>query len=94
MKKSTFRERDLIEGIKAIVSENVTMSKITVKFEKALAEFHDMKYAIVTSNCTTALHLSLKALNGGKRARSSSETSVSKITFLKIALVKSFYIPW
>ena len=36
-----------------------------IKFEKALAEFHDMKHAIVTSNCTTALHLSLKALGIG-----------------------------
>ena len=26
------------------------------KFEKALADFHDMKHAIVTSNCTAALH--------------------------------------
>ncbi len=36
-----------------------------LKFEKALADYHSMKHAIVTSNCTTALHLSLKALNIG-----------------------------
>ena len=36
-----------------------------VKFEEELANFHRMKYAIVTSNCTTALHLSLKALGIG-----------------------------
>ena len=36
-----------------------------LKFEKALADYHDMEYAIVTSNCTTALHLSLKALGIG-----------------------------
>ena len=35
------------------------------KFEKALADYHEMKYAVMTSNCTTALHLSLKALNIG-----------------------------
>ncbi len=37
-----------------------------VKFENALASYHDMKHAIVTSNCTTALHLSLKGLGIGK----------------------------
>jgi perosamine synthetase len=42
-----------------------SQGKYIVKFEKALAEFHDMKHAIVTSNCTTALHLSLKALGIG-----------------------------
>jgi perosamine synthetase len=35
------------------------------KFEKALAEFHGLGHAVVTSNCTTALHLSLKALDIG-----------------------------
>ena len=36
-----------------------------LKFEKALADFHSMRHAIVTSNCTAALHLSLKALGIG-----------------------------
>jgi len=36
------------------------------KFENSLAEFHNMKFAIATSNCTTALHLSLKSLGIGK----------------------------
>ena len=36
-----------------------------LKFEKALADYHDMKHAIVTSSCTTVLHLSLKALGIG-----------------------------
>lgn len=36
-----------------------------LKFEKALADFHGVEHAIVTSNCTTALHLSLKALDIG-----------------------------
>jgi len=35
------------------------------RFEQALAEYHGVKHAIVTSNCTTALHLSLKSLNIG-----------------------------
>ena len=33
------------------------------KFEKALAKYHGTKYCIVTSGCTSALHLSLKSLN-------------------------------
>jgi len=36
-----------------------------IKFEKALAEYHNVDYAIATSNCTTALHLSLKGLGIG-----------------------------
>ena len=36
-----------------------------LKFEKALADYHGVNHAIVTSNCTTALHLSLKALGIG-----------------------------
>ena len=35
------------------------------KFEKSLFEYHKMNEAIVTSNCTTALHLALKSLNIG-----------------------------
>jgi len=35
------------------------------KFENALAGFHKMKHAVVTSNCTSALHLSLKSLGIG-----------------------------
>lgn len=35
------------------------------KFEESLADFHSLNHAVVTSNCTTALHLSLKALDIG-----------------------------
>tara|TARA_B110000305_G_scaffold214472_1_gene251240 strand:+ start:1034 stop:2131 length:1098 start_codon:yes stop_codon:yes gene_type:complete len=34
-----------------------------IKFEKALSNYHKMKYCVVTSSCTTALHLSILALN-------------------------------
>ena len=33
------------------------------KFETALSSYHKMKYCVVTSSCTTALHLSILALN-------------------------------
>jgi len=36
-----------------------------VKLEKELADYHKMKFGIVTSNCTTALHLSLKSIDIG-----------------------------
>ena len=32
------------------------------KFEKSLSKYHKMKYCVVTSSCTTALHLSILAL--------------------------------
>ena len=38
IKDSTFRNKDLIEGIKVILSKNVTMSKVTKKFEKTFAK--------------------------------------------------------
>ena len=42
-----------------------SQGKYILEFEKALADYHSMNYAVVTSNCTTALHLSLKALGIG-----------------------------
>ena len=39
---------------------------IVKKFEKKFAKWQGSKYAVSTSNCTTALHLSLLALNIGK----------------------------
>jgi perosamine synthetase len=37
-----------------------------VKFEKSLAKYHNAKYCIVTSSCTSAIHLAIKSLNIGK----------------------------
>ena len=36
-----------------------------LKFEKKIARYHGMEHAVVTSSCTSALHLSLKSLNIG-----------------------------
>ena len=33
------------------------------KFERELAKFHSSKYALVTSSCTSALHLSILSLD-------------------------------
>lgn len=35
------------------------------RFEQMLADYHGMAHAVATSNCTTALHLALKALDIG-----------------------------
>ena len=37
-----------------------------LKFEKELAKYNKVKYCVVTSSCTTALHLAIKSLNIGK----------------------------
>ena len=36
------------------------------KFEAEFANYHSRKYALMTPNCTTALHLLLAALGKGK----------------------------
>lgn len=36
------------------------------KFERAFAAFHGRKYALMTPNCTSAIHLALLSLNIGK----------------------------
>ena len=40
-----------------------SQGKIIERFENDFAKFHKIKYAISTSNCTTALHLALLSLN-------------------------------
>lgn len=37
-----------------------------LQFEERLASYHGVSFGIATTNCTTALHLSLKALNIGE----------------------------
>ena len=37
-----------------------------LKFEKSLAKYHNAKYCIVTSSCTSAIHLAIKSLDIGK----------------------------
>lgn len=49
-----------------------------LKFEKKLAKYHKVKYCVVTSNCTTALHLAIKSLNIGK----GDEVICPDLTFL------------
>ena len=43
-----------------------SQGKYINEFEKALAKIHNIKYCIVTSGCTSALHLAIKSLDIGK----------------------------
>ena len=55
-----------------------SQGKYILDFEKALAEYHKMKFGIATSNCTTALHLALKALEIGEN----DEVICPNLTFI------------
>ena len=48
------------------------------KFEKDLAKYNKVKYCVVTSSCTTALHLAIKSLSIGK----GDEVICPDLTFL------------
>lgn len=61
------RERDLL--IKPLESGWVVQGPFVSKFQEDFAAFTGAKYAVATSNCTTALHLSLLALGIGKGDR-------------------------
>ena len=43
-----------------------SQGKYINEFEKALAKTHNIKYCIVTSGCTSALHLAIKSLGIGR----------------------------
>ncbi len=40
-----------------------SQGKFITKFEEKLAEYHNSKYCVVTSSCTTAIHLALMSLD-------------------------------
>ena len=58
------RERELL--VKPLETGWVVQGPYVNDFQNRFAEFTGAKYAIATSNCTTALHLSLLALGIGK----------------------------
>lgn len=43
-----------------------SQGKFIQKFEKAIAKFHNVKYCVAVSSCTTAIHLSILSLGIGK----------------------------
>ena len=57
----TKKEFDVIQ--KPLESGWVVQGPYTQEFEKKFSEFVDVKESIAVSSCTSALHLSLAALN-------------------------------
>lgn len=57
---------DELEAVKEVLSSGyLTMGPKVEEFEKAVAQYTGARYAIATTSATTALHLSLVALNIG-----------------------------
>lgn len=61
----------------------VTQGKNVERFERIVAEYAGVKYAVATSSCTTALHISLIALDIGK----GDEVILPAFTFIATANV-------
>ena len=62
LKDSTFRNKDLISGIKVILSGNMTMSTITEKFEKNFIKKLKSKHALMVNSGSSANLLALQCL--------------------------------
>ena len=62
LKDSTFRNKDLIEGIKVILSKNVTMSKVTKNFEKTFSKKIGTAYSLMVNSGSSANLLAFQCL--------------------------------
>jgi CDP-4-dehydro-6-deoxyglucose reductase, E1 len=62
LKDSTFRDKDLIEGIKVILSKNMTMSDITKKFEKLFSKDLKTSYSTMVNSGSSANLLAIQCL--------------------------------
>ena len=62
LKDSTFRNKDLIEGIKVILSKDVTMSKVTKKFEKTFSKKIKTPYSLMVNSGSSANFLAFQCL--------------------------------
>jgi CDP-4-dehydro-6-deoxyglucose reductase, E1 len=62
LKDSTFRNKDLIEGIKVILSRNMTMSKTTSKFEKIFSKRMKTKNSSMVNSGSSANFLAFQCL--------------------------------
>ena len=84
MKNIKFYEPEITYGDKKELFSNVnngwisSQAPIVSKFEFKFAKWHKMKFALATSNCTTALHLSLLSLN----LNSTDEVICTNLTFI------------
>ena len=62
LKDSTFRNKDLIEGINVIFSGDVTMSKVTKRFEKAFSKKIRSPYSLMVNSGSSANLLAFQCL--------------------------------
>ena len=62
IKDSTFRNKDLIEGIKVIFSKEVTMSKVTKEFEKTFSKKINTPYSLMVNSGSSANLLAFQCL--------------------------------
>ncbi|MCC8980666.1 DegT/DnrJ/EryC1/StrS family aminotransferase [Bradyrhizobium acaciae] len=61
----SFDESEIAILRECLNSKWVTQGPLTERFEKLLAEKHEVKYALACTSCTAALHLATLALNLG-----------------------------
>ncbi len=69
IKDSTFRNKDLIEGIKVIISKDVTMSKVTKKFEKTFSKKIKNPYSLMVNSGSSANLLAFQCLTNPYRKK-------------------------
>ena len=59
---NSFSNKDIIEGVKILLSKRITMGEITKKFEKEFANFIGSKYALMVNSGSSANLLATFAL--------------------------------
>ena len=77
LKESTFRDNDLIEGIKVILSKNMTMSDITKKFENLFSRSLKTSYSTMVNSGSSANLLAIQCLINPYRKNSLKGMSCS-----------------
>tara|TARA_B110000438_G_C15746442_1_gene620962 strand:+ start:10 stop:1266 length:1257 start_codon:yes stop_codon:yes gene_type:complete len=70
VKNLTFRNKDLIEGIKVILTKEVTMSKVTKKFEKEFSRKLSINYSLMANSGSSANLLVFQCLTNPYRKNS------------------------
>ncbi|MEW4562459.1 DegT/DnrJ/EryC1/StrS family aminotransferase [Bremerella sp. JC770] len=63
--KPSLGEQEAVAAANAVRSGWVTQGPMVQRFEEAIAEYCQTKYAVAVSNCTTALHLACLVLDLG-----------------------------
>ena len=61
--KQSISDEDIVEVVKVLKSDWLTQGPTVPKFERAIAEKCHAKYAVATNSATSALHISVMALD-------------------------------